>query len=53
MAEQNGQLVQGDQIVKVNTSDLLNATQDKAVMVLKTATGEVKIVVRRMKIGAK
>lgn len=50
VAESNGQLLQGDQIIKVNQTDLSNSTQDAAVSILKTVTGEINLVVRRLKI---
>merc|ERR1719397_998325 len=43
LAEQNATLLQGDQIIRVNSTDLTNATQDAAVTVLKTVTGEVTL----------
>merc|ERR550519_1615094 len=49
LAEQNGVLLQGDQIIRVNSTDLSNATQDTAVTVLKTVTGEVTLEVKRLK----
>merc|ERR1719234_332141 len=49
LAEQNATLLQGDQIIRVNTTDLTNATQDAAVTVLKTVTGEVTLEVKRLK----
>jgi len=49
LAEQNGVLLQGDQIIRVNSTDLTNATQDTAVTVLKTVTGEVTLEVKRLK----
>ena len=48
-AEVNGQLMRGDQIMSVNDSDLSNAKQDQAVALLKTASGTVKIKIRRYK----
>ena len=48
-AESNGQLMRGDQIMKVNEQDLSEAKQDQAVAVLKTASGVVQIRVRRYK----
>ena len=48
-AETNGQLMRGDQIMKVNDQDLSEAKQDQAVAVLKTASGVVQIRVRRYK----
>ena len=65
LAEQNATLLQGDQIIRVNSTDLTNATQvsfqsfhfshlyqnfkDAAVTVLKTVTGEVTLEVKRLK----
>ena len=51
-AELNGQLMRGDQIIHVNNQDLSNAKQDQAVAVLKTASGVVKIKVRRYKLAS-
>merc|ERR1711879_16331 len=48
-AESNGQLMRGDQIIKVNDQDMSEAKQDQAVAVLKTASGVVQIKVRRYK----
>ena len=48
-AEANGQLMRGDQIMNVNNQDLSEAKQDQAVAILKTASGVVKIKVRRYK----
>jgi len=53
VADTNGQLLHGDQIMKVNESDLSNSTQDAAVAILKMANGDVKLVVRRLKILTK
>ena len=41
--------MRGDQIMSVNNTDLSNAKQDQAVALLKTATGTVKIKIRRYK----
>ena len=49
VAELNGQLLRGDQIMNVNDKDLSEAKQDQAVAVLKTAAGNVKLKVRRYK----
>ena len=49
MAEANGQLLRGDQILMVNDKDLGESRQDQAVAVLKTVTGTVKLKVRRLK----
>ena len=48
-AEANGQLMRGDQIMNVNDQDLSESKQDQAVAILKTASGLVKIKVRRYK----
>jgi len=48
-AETNGQLMRGDQIMNVNEQDLSESKQDQAVAILKTASGLVKIKVRRYK----
>jgi len=53
VADTNGQLLQGDQIIKVNESDLSSSTQDAAVAILKTASGDVNLVFRRLKILTK
>jgi len=53
VAEGVGQLHHGDQIIKVNDRDLSNSTQDAAVACLKMAVGDIKLVVRRMKILTK
>ena len=48
-AEVSGNLMRGDQIMSVNNTDLSNAKQDQAVALLKTASGTVKIKIRRYK----
>ena len=68
VAATSDQLVQGDQILRVNEKDLSKSTQvsaptnptfptllcvkDAAVAVLKLATGDIKVVVRRLKLAA-
>merc|ERR1719225_987338 len=50
-ADLDGRLVQGDQIISVNGSDLRNASQEEAAPVLKNAQGRITMVVRRLKVG--
>ena len=50
-ADLDGRLVQGDQIISVNGSDLRNASQEEAAPVLKNAQGRIAMVVRRLKVG--
>lgn len=49
MAELNGQICQGDQILSVNDKDLKQAEQDEAVAALKTASGTINLKLRRIK----
>jgi len=50
-ADIDGRLVQGDQIISVNGTDLRNASQEEAAPVLKNAQGRIMMVVRRLKVG--
>ncbi|XP_078656443.1 multiple PDZ domain protein-like isoform X10 [Branchiostoma floridae x Branchiostoma belcheri] len=49
VAEQDGRLMQGDQILSVNGEDMRSATQDNAAAVLKTAQGTVVLTIGRLK----
>ncbi|XP_048584388.1 multiple PDZ domain protein [Nematostella vectensis] len=51
VAERDGRLVPGDQILSVNGEDLRNATQDVAASLLKRTTGRVLLNVARLKPG--
>jgi len=51
IAESDGRLLAGDQILSVNGEDLKNATQDIAAAVLKRTTGRVILEVARLKHG--
>lgn len=50
-AEMDGRLLVGDEVVTVNGEDVHSATQDYAAKLLKTVTGKVSLLVKRMKIG--
>ncbi|XP_059166972.1 multiple PDZ domain protein-like [Physella acuta] len=53
VAEADGRLMQGDQILAVNGEDMRNATQEYAAAVLKTLMGKVSLTVGRLKAGSK
>merc|ERR1712223_1720449 len=50
-ADADGRLVQGDQILAVNGSDLTNSSQEEAAPVLKMAQGKIMMQVRRLRVG--
>jgi len=52
-AEADGRLMQGDQILNVNGSDLRTASQEQAAALLKTAMGKIDLKIGRLKAGAK
>jgi len=51
-AEADGRLMQGDQILNVNGSDLKTASQEQAAALLKTAMGKIDLKIGRLKAGA-
>lgn len=51
-AEADGRLMQGDQILNVNGSDLRTASQEQAAALLKTAMGKIDLKIGRLKAGA-
>ncbi|XP_076440217.1 multiple PDZ domain protein-like isoform X4 [Babylonia areolata] len=53
VAEADGRLMQGDQILAVNGEDMRNATQEYAAGVLKTLMGKVSMTVGRLKAGSR
>lgn len=53
VAESDGRLMQGDQILAVNSEDMRNATQEYAAAVLKTSIGKVTLTVGRLKAGSR
>ncbi|KAK4298476.1 hypothetical protein Pmani_029175 [Petrolisthes manimaculis] len=53
VAESDGRLMQGDQILEVNDKDLRSATQEQAAAILKCAPGSVSIKLGRLKAGKK
>ncbi|KAH9499828.1 hypothetical protein Btru_076724 [Bulinus truncatus] len=53
VAEADGRLMQGDQILAVNGEDMRNASQEYAAAVLKTLMGKVTLTVGRLKAGSK
>ncbi|XP_025110172.1 multiple PDZ domain protein-like [Pomacea canaliculata] len=53
VAEADGRLMQGDQILAVNGEDMRNATQEYAAGVLKTLMGKVSLMVGRLKAGSR
>ncbi|KAK3795857.1 hypothetical protein RRG08_026009, partial [Elysia crispata] len=53
VAEADGRLMQGDQILAVNGEDMRNSTQEYAAAVLKTLMGKVNLTVGRLKAGSK
>lgn len=53
IAEANGQLMQGDQILQVNTHDLKNSTQEYAAAILKTTMGKINMKIGRLKAGSR
>ncbi|KAH3696145.1 hypothetical protein DPMN_083608, partial [Dreissena polymorpha] len=52
-AESDGRLMQGDQILSVNTEDMRSVTQEYAAAVLKTTMGKVSLTVGRLKAGSR
>ncbi|XP_013421809.1 multiple PDZ domain protein isoform X2 [Lingula anatina] len=53
VAEADGRLMQGDQILSVNDDNMRNATQDHAATVLKTIMGKVTLTIGRLKTGSR
>ncbi|XP_063871690.1 multiple PDZ domain protein-like isoform X15 [Scylla paramamosain] len=53
VAESDGRLMQGDQILEVNDKDLRQATQEQAAAILKCAPGSVSMKLGRLKAGKK
>lgn len=53
VAESDGRLMQGDQILEVNDKDLKQATQEQAAAILKCAPGSVSMKLGRLKAGKK
>ncbi|KAL3869945.1 hypothetical protein ACJMK2_042565 [Sinanodonta woodiana] len=53
VAEADGRLMQGDQIMSVNGEDMKNSTQEYAAAVLKTLQKKVTLTVGRLKAGSK
>ncbi|XP_023214867.1 multiple PDZ domain protein-like [Centruroides sculpturatus] len=53
IAEANGQLMQGDQILEVNLHDLKNSTQEHAAAILKTTMGKINMKIGRLKAGSR
>ncbi|XP_021361837.1 multiple PDZ domain protein-like [Mizuhopecten yessoensis] len=53
VAEADGRLMQGDQILAVNGEDMRNATQEYAATVLKTTMGKINLSVGRLKAGSR
>ncbi|ESP05488.1 hypothetical protein LOTGIDRAFT_228054 [Lottia gigantea] len=53
VAESDGRLMQGDQILSVNGEDMRNSTQEYAAAVLKTLMGKVSLTVGRLKAGSR
>ena len=53
MAESDGRLMQGDQILEVNEKDLRTATQEQAAAILKCASASVSMKIGRLKPGKK
>ncbi|XP_071117082.1 multiple PDZ domain protein-like isoform X2 [Haliotis cracherodii] len=53
VAEADGRLMQGDQILAVNGEDMRNSTQEYAAGVLKTLMGKVTMMVGRLKAGSR
>lgn len=49
MAESDGRLMQGDQILEVNDSDVRTASQEQAAAILKCAPGTVDIKLGRLR----
>jgi predicted metalloprotease with PDZ domain len=50
LAEQDGKLMQGDQILAVNTQDVTNSMQEDVATMLKTCTGKVTLKIGRWKL---
>ncbi|XP_050740154.1 multiple PDZ domain protein-like isoform X4 [Eriocheir sinensis] len=53
VAESDGRLMKGDQILEVNDKDLRQATQEQAAAILKCAPGSVSMKLGRLKAGKK
>lgn len=52
VAESDGRLMSGDQILAVNGKDLTNAKQDEAATILKTVQGKVALKIGRLKVNS-
>lgn len=50
VAEADGRLMQGDQILSVNGQDLKNAMQEQAAAILKTTMGHIRMKIGRLKV---
>ncbi|GIY75384.1 multiple PDZ domain protein [Caerostris extrusa] len=53
IAEADGRLIQGDQILEVNGQDLKTASQEHAAAVLKTTMGRIHMKIGRLKAGSR
>ncbi|XP_035224340.1 inaD-like protein, partial [Stegodyphus dumicola] len=53
IAEADGRLIQGDQILEVNGQDLKSASQEHAAAVLKTTMGRIHMKIGRLKAGSR
>lgn len=53
VAEADGRLMQGDQILMVNGQDVKNATQEQAAALLKTTMGHIQMKIGRLKAGSR
>ncbi|GFR01860.1 multiple PDZ domain protein [Trichonephila clavata] len=53
IAEADGRLIQGDQILEVNGQDLKEASQEHAAAVLKTTMGRIHMKIGRLKAGSR
>ncbi|KAG8185095.1 hypothetical protein JTE90_029707 [Oedothorax gibbosus] len=53
IAEADGRLIQGDQIIEVNGQDLKTASQEHAAAVLKTTMGRIHMKIGRLKAGSR
>ncbi|XP_023243674.1 inaD-like protein isoform X4 [Centruroides sculpturatus] len=53
VAEADGRLMQGDQILEVNSIDLKNSSQEHAAAILKTVIGKVSLKIGRLKASSR
>lgn len=53
VAEADGRLIQGDQILEVNNIDLKNSSQEHAAAILKTTIGKVSMKIGRLKASSR